>query len=410
MAGIYKLIFDLALYYTLAGFYIGVFFSAAPSVPGILLLVLIVVLDAILRRQKVTAPAPRIAILCLPLLTLLAHPGIWPLIHLVPAWVYLGYCIFTGRVETELGDFRSHFSFGLSILLLILPAFLLSKRAAGSFVAIVPYLAIMLAVGVCLLRMLREKTRSGVKQGVYMSVFILACAALTVGKAPQMVGLILKTIYQYVLAPLLLGGVLLVGFGFYGIFKALFWLAALLRKEEPEPVEMDLRSAAEMMGLEEAYDVAVKDHPIARIIGYCLLALAVAAVLFLIFRRLLGNRDKGEEKKPYEESREGVLPPAKRRRPGLTRPREPRLAVRYYYARFLRECRRRSVDLRPGMTSEELAEACSYAFPGVDTAVLQRLYVPARYSDYEPVTAADADRAADAWHALKRSKSALGKA
>ena len=52
MAGIYKLLFDLSLYYSLSGFYLVIFFEEAPFLPGFLALCAAAVLNRLLPKQN----------------------------------------------------------------------------------------------------------------------------------------------------------------------------------------------------------------------------------------------------------------------------------------------------------------------------------------------------------------------
>ncbi len=406
MAGIYKLIFDLSLYYSLTGFYLVVFFRTPPSALGMLLLCAAVGLEAFLRGRNVEL-TKRVPVLALPIFALVVWPGLWPAIHLMPAWLYVGWSLVTGRINVEYEEFRGHYGFGLRLLLIMLPAFLLCKWVGEAFIAAVPYLALMLSVGVCLLRMLREVTPSGTKQAIFIMAFVAGCAILTVGRAPQMVLAVIKFLYQNVVAVVLLGAVLLLGMGFYGLFKGFFWLISLFSKGEEKEVVMDLRSAAEMLGLEDEFVDKTGDILWLRILGYILVALIVAVVLFFIFRRLLGKGRREENEDPWSELRESVEPGAKRRRRSVLRPRDPRMAVRYYYAKFLVECRRRGMRSKPGNTSKELAEMSAAYFPGGDTGQLAAIYAPARYSERAAVTPQDAERAKEAYSSLKKTKSPM---
>jgi len=91
-------------------------------------------------------------------------------------------------------------------------------------------------------------------------------------------------------------------------------------------------------------------------------------------------------------------------RPRLIKPRDPRGAVRYYYAMFLRECKSRGMELPPGSTAQELAVQCARVFPGADPEDLALVYDPARYWSSQPVTAQQAEEAAQAWNRLRKTK------
>ena len=406
MTGLYKLIFDLSVYYSLIGFYANIAFGSAPSMLGFALLC-VTVGGYIFLQSKGADEHRRMPVLALPFFALVFWPGLWPAIHLLPAWLYTGWSLVTGKTETNYTEFRSHFSFGFGIQAFILPAFIFSKSAPAAFVDAVPYLTMLLAVGVCLLRMLREETQSGSKQALFIMSFVVGCALLTIGRAPHMVMAVIKFLYQNVIAVALLCTILTLGVLLYTFFKFFFWLVSLLGGKNENPPEMNLMSVAQMMGLEEEFVDTSGDIAWLRILGYVLITAVVVLLLFLLFRKLLGHGSREKKRDPWTDQKESVEPGARRRRRSLTRPRDPRLAVRYYYGRFMDECRKRGMTVKPSLTNEELARASAMYFPGGDPGKLAEVYAPARYCERGTVTPADVDRAQAAWSSLKKTKAPL---
>lgn len=406
MTGVYKLIFDLSVYYSLIGFYANLAFGSAPSMLGFALLCVVVGAYTFL-AGKGADERVRMAVLALPFIALIFWPGIWPAIHLLPAWFYTGWSLVTGKTETIYEEFRSHFSFGFGIQAFILPAFLFAKAAPSAFVDAVPYLTLLLSSGVCLLRMLREETKSGTKQALFIMSFVAGCAILTIGRAPHMVMAVIKFLYQNVIAVAILCTVLTIGVVFFALFRFIFWLIGLLGGKNENPPEMNLMSAAEMMGLEEEFVDTSGDIAWLRILGYVLITAVIILLLFLLFRKLLGHGSREKKRDPWTDQRESVEPGARRRRRSLTRPRDPRLAVRYYYGRFMDECRKRGMTVKPSLTNEELTHASRMYFPGGDPGKLAEVYAPARYCERGTVTPADVDRAQAAWSRLKKTKAPL---
>ena len=406
MVEIYKLIFDLALYYTLSGYYLIIGAHESPSTPGFIALCAAVALDAAARSRGVYQRAPRalrVLPLLLPLIAFLFRPALWQVLQVLPPWFYIGWCLLTDRVSLHYDVFRSHYAFALRALILLIFGPFITPQFGGVLLQTVPYLVLMLACGVCLLRMLREARSDGLRQGVYIAVFVIACAGLTVGRAPQMLVKALGYLWQYALAPAIFVAAILFAALFYVGYLVLRWLVARARGQD-EPLDIDARSAAQMMGLEEQYDTYVSDLRWLRTI---LIVLTVCLLLFFLvrfFRKLLGEKAAGPERGgPWRETRIVTPAVAAKHVGSFLRPRDPRLAVRYYYARFLAECRRRGCAVSAGMTVTELTAHCASRFPDADPKVLSALYIPARYSAVRAVTAADARRAEEAWRALKRS-------
>lgn len=406
MAECYKLLFDLSLFYTVFGYFLSLAAKTPPSVTCFLALAASILFDAFLRSRGLYQSGPRalrLLPMLLPFLALLARPSQPQLLHALPVWLYLCFSFCTDRVQTSYSEFRSHFSFGMWLLLLMVLGPIFPGRFSVSLAGAVPYLICMLACGVCLLRMLREERPDGLRQGVYMVLFILLCVLLTIGKAPQLMIRIVGYGYRYLIAPLIFAVSIGIAALFYIFYLVASWLISRTQGST-EPLKIDLQSGAEMMGLGEEYQEYTADL---RWLKILLIAFAIAVfllLLFLLFRRLLGDQPGKRAASPWREQEdETVSPLSAQRKPSFLRPRDPRMAVRWYYWRFLSECRHRGVPFTAGMTASELALLCSDAFPGADPAALTELYLPARYDLVGEISAEDARRASDLWHGLKRS-------
>lgn len=409
MTEYYKLLFDLSLYFTVSGYYLMLTTGRTPSAAVFLALIAASGLDSFLRARRLYRPGRlwlRLIPLLLPLLALFFRLSPGQALQGLPAWAYLCWAALSDRVDVDYNAFRSHFSFGLRLLLLMVFGPLFPDRFGSALLHSIPFLVIMLVSGVCLLRMLREQRPDGLRQGVYMAAFVLLCAGLTLGKAPQLLAKGFGCLYRWVIAPLIFVLAVVFAILFYGFYLAAKWIVSWAQGSQ-EPLKIDLQSAAEMLGLEEEFSTYTADLRWLGVLLGVIGAILLLLIVWLIFRRLLGGRAKPAADGPWRErSISGVSGDAHRRKPGILRPREPRLAVRYYFARFLAECRRRGVSIPDGMTVTELSSHCAAAFPGADPEALAALYLPSRYSAAEDVSPADAARAAESWHALKHAKPA----
>ena len=404
----YKLVFDLSLYFTVFGYYLILLARIPPSAAGFLLLAAAAALDAFLRsRQGVDRSRLllRAVPLMLPLAVFLTRPTLWQALHLLPVWIYFAWSMLTDRVVTDYRMFRGHFSFALRLLLLLVFGPLFPGQFSEAILRSIPYLVVLLAVGVSLLRMLREERPSGARQGILMAGFVLACALLTVGRAPQLLLKLIGIVYQNVIAPAIYAVVIVVAALFYWVYLIAEWLVSRAKGAE-EPLNIELQDTAEMLGLGNQYEAITTDLRWLRALLIILGCALLIFLLFLLFRRMLGNRSRPVKagawaERSGPETADAALHAGSRR---LIRPRDPRLAVRYDYGRFLAECRARAVPLRAGMTPEELTRACARAFPGADPASLTALYLPARYSASISITREQAIASAEALRALKRSE------
>ena len=403
MTEFYKLVFDLSLYYTLSGYYLLLTAHAQPSAVGFLALCCAAALDAVLRARAQRYCTLRFFPLLLPLSMLLFSPALAQILQLLPAWCYLAWSVLSSRVSLRYDEFRAHFGFGLKLLALLIFGPLLSPQFSGALLRSIPYLVLMLACGVCMLRMLREERREGVRQGLYLGAFVLLCAGLTLGKAPKYLVKALGLVYRHVLAPLIF--VLAIAFAafFYVFYLVMKWMVERAQGSR-EPLQIELQDAAEMLGLEEQYAAYTVNLDWLRTLLIILGIAALLYFLFRIFRRLLGRRAASAPASPYVERRTVLYAPRRAPAAQRFRPRNPREAVRWYYAKFLAECRARGLQVLPGMTAAELAERSALLFPGADPRQLTEIYTPVRYQLSRFVASSDVQRAAEAWSALKRSK------
>jgi hypothetical protein len=251
--------------------------------------------------------------------------------------------------------------------------------------------------------MLRERRPDGARQGILMAVFILICVLLTIGKTPQLLLKGFGYVYRSVIAPLIFVVGVVIVVAFYGFYLVTAWLLSRARGNE-EPLEIDMRSTAEMLGLENQYEAYALDlswiWKLLAVLGAALLIF----IIYLLFRRLLGDRPSTRSASPWKERENGMdSASAARKRHGVFRPHDPRLALRWYYGHFVAECLRRDVPVTKGMTACELANRCGNVFPGADPTALTALYLPARYDPNGQVTSDDVRRASDLWHTLKHS-------
>ncbi len=412
MTEYYKLLFDLSLFYTISGYYLMLTTEQAPSVFLFLALVAASGLDSLFRARRLYHPGKyglRLLPLFLPLLALFSRPSLGQILQSLPAWLYLGWTTLSGRIDLDYSEARSHFSFGLRLLLLMIFGPLFHGRLGVTIIRTIPYLVIMLASGVCLLRMLREQRPDGLRQGLYLAAFVLICVLLTVGKAPQLLVKGFGYVYRGVIAPLIFALAIVFGVLMYGFYILLAWIVKRAQGQEEE-LQIDLESAADMLGLQEEYTTYTTNLRWLVVLLAVLGVLLLLFILFLIFRRLLGERQRSDENGPWRESsitQTSDLPV--KRSSGILRPRDPRLAVRYYYARFVAECRKRGISVPRGMTVTELAVHCAAAFPDADPKTLAALYLPSRYSTRTDISQEDAALAAESWRLLKRSKTAAKK-
>ncbi len=433
MRRIYKRIFDITYFLSLTGFYIGIIRKAPPYAPGAALLFLAVILDEALTwtagrrkptdqaaetaaggqkaatagRQKTPAPAggqktPGVTglslIAVLPaaaVLFLILRPAMFRDIsqywQLVPAALYIIYVIVRKRSEVTYEIFLSQFRFALRTFLIFLPGLMFAKSAPEALAGIMPYLVTFLGTAVCLLRFLREdhsgtKTRTALRQGIVLAVFILLCFLMTEGNALYYMGVVLRFLYNYLIRYLILAGAYVILYVVYFVSIAVYYIAkwlGLLSVEMPErPYETGPQLPSEIMEYGTPGEAAA--NPVLQAIAIAIGVLAVGTAVFLILRHLLGERAREAVPEPAEtEVSERVEGGRKRHLPQIFRPSDPKMAVRFYFAKLMRESRKRGIPPAKADTSREIADRASDIFESEDTKKLQALYITARYSREE---------------------------
>ena len=403
MIEFYKLLFDLTLYYELSGFYFKVIFHVRPSVGGFLLLLTSVLLDIFLRSRDAKRGLLKYLPLVLPVAIFYYRPSLWQFVQFIPAWAFLVISIWTDRIAVSYEGFKDHYSFAGKLQFVFIPSLVFWERVPGGFQVAIPYLVLMLVMGICLMRMLREKGSKGAKQAIFMTGFIILSALLTIGHAPQLLLQGIGIVYHNVIAPVLVGAAEVVTAIGYVFYLAARWLISLHKGTRPTPGGSETPPA--WYDASRPYEITEVNSEWLKYVLIGIAALLAILFVILVIRKMLGEKEELEEERTEDDKIEHAsLPTAKPRSILGLRPRNPRLAVRYYFSKFLSECAKRGEELPAGLTATELATYCADRFPGVDPQVLATLYSPARYSNLETVSSEDVENAAEAWRALKRTK------
>ena len=115
----------------------------------------------------------------------------------------------------------------------------------------------------------------------------------------------------------------------------------------------------------------------------------LAGVAYKALKAILRRKQK-HTKNGLTEERSHVVSASKKsaethtgHKYGFFTPRDPRMAVRYHYRRFLKLCAEKGVSPELGDTSEEVNAKNQKNFPGASMARLRTLYIKARYSQHD---------------------------
>ena len=422
MTGVCKLLFDLCFYYTLSGYYLNIITGEHPSSWGVPALILCAAADAAIRSRKrsarnsgenATVGVDPITVICcalpgLPAAIACTTPALifttWQMIQFVPAWAFFGFTIWSGRVHTSRGDFQEHFRFTGKLFALSAFGLFAFQKLGSAITGAVPYLIVYLLAGVCLMRILRDDGKLSAGRNIAVSLLLLAGSiVLAAAQAPKLILGAAGFIYQNIVVRIVIGLAIVAGALLYVIIKAVSWIFSFL-KTGSHDVEIDAGgSAQEIFG--DGVETLLNEPPAwLEIAATVLLVIAVALVIFLIMRKLLGNKREGSIKKPYTEQQESVRKHGQTKNGGLFRPNEPRRAVRWYYRKYLREGISRGAEPVASDTSLSIRRKYSSFFPGDEAGELRELYIAARYRQNKEIRKEDADAAAEIWRRLNEKR------
>ena len=403
MIELFKLTFDLSYFFTLVGFYYACFTGRLPMT-GFLLLTGMIAADIVLRRfERLPKPVRSIAFL-IPLAVVFTDTPVPDVVFLLFPYVYLAVSMWTDRVETDRMSFAHESRLFMKILPVIALGFFVPDSAVPALSAAVPYIIIMLYSMIWLLRFLRtpeSKKKTQILAALSFAAFTLLC---TVGRLPELLVKGFELLYEYVIGPGL--ALFATGFGYivYGIgwiIKKLFVPSGMGQEVEMQEAE----SAADGAGIIEETVTGSMLGEILAVIGKVLLVIVVIAAVCYLLYKLLGKRRAKREEGGYTEE-QGVTESEAPRRRGLPRfrPFNPREAIRYDYARFLKEAGKRGVEIGKGTTTQETVTLAAHDFPEEALAELRELYVLARYAPNEEISREEASRSAAAYRRLKSSR------
>ncbi len=113
------------------------------------------------------------------------------------------------------------------------------------------------------------------------------------------------------------------------------------------------------------------------------LILALMAIIGYVLWRMTRRRYSDDRQAEMEDTREEWREPKGPRREIFT-PRDPRRAVRHYYARFLRDAHKRGIHITPESTTREILQRCLSCYEQEGLTLLRQVYLSARY-DPSPV-------------------------
>lgn len=372
-----RMLADLGAYFAFGGTICSIS-GGGEKLMGALLLECAVYAFACLPKKRIFR-----LLLTLPILGAFFLPGLLlsDRIMLAPPTLYLFYLAFAGDNALS---WNRHISLFKGFLSAYVPfAIITALLGAGEELLIcsLPYALMMLASSVLLMRALRHdesiyrETRFLLINGI--GVLLLAACALFMSTEAFRQGLetVFGTLYRYVVAPVLMLVMLLMG----GIVAGIAWLLSRVKKEEleefGEPLDVMFNSAEEILGLEEAQQASAVDPVWWLIIA----ALAVLVIVFFFFRWLT-RRHESDVKLPGREERFQL-------EDSVVREKEPPRGspvqkVRALYRRFLKLCEKQGTEFLPSTTTKDVEYDAQRFYPNQHTTTeMREIYLAARYAE-----------------------------
>jgi len=369
---------DLGVYYSFAGI-----FSAQAG--GELALAALLVqsacfaLSSALRRSRVA----RLVALVPGLILLLLPVSLADCVVSVPPVLYLAFLAWTDNYQLS-------WNRQVDLLNIFLRAFL----AGGWTLALfglwkpvfstgIPVALVTVAVSVLLTRSLRHEPGVYLQPGYqfinFFSVLLLAFAALILGSEQVVRGtaFVLGSIYNTVIAPLLLGAAMVIGYLLVWLVPLIKWLISSRFNSSGEEKTMENTFEEFQEELKKMEELLPVDPPEAFSRSVVALGIILAAVvLFLLFRWMAQRgHEEGECQADLVRRDIPVQPAAGRTSGGGYAGR-----IRKQYRSFLRLCRRKGLEFSASDTSTDIGEKSLDWFPDeVAMADLRDLYQRARY-------------------------------
>lgn len=398
MTSVFRMLFDISVYYAVTGIYLQAISGKVPFVPGFVLLCISVVAFGVF-LLKDWAGKYKVLLFLLPLLCLIFQPAISQVIQLLPAWLYAGVVLTKDLGDIDLKALKSRLVKAILLLFgCLLPLVLVAQPAFRFLGNMLPYVIVMIAGAVLCFRSFHDRS-GGLEHLVVVSSFTAVCTALCYLRLPQS----LLTFFR--------DRVLLKILDALGNLFSFIRLNQLEEQKKGTGYRTELKGAAEedpFAGRMGQFHMSETTISWLKTIFYVLLGIAIVVIAALLVVRLVKSLRQLEKPERQRAWKDQVVHIRKtddsagskhRRRFG-----DHRMAVRYYYWRYMRECAKRGINIEKGWTAEDLASVSCDKFVREDVVAMQMLYNPVRYDAQTDVTANQAKQAAKLWQKLKRNK------
>ena len=394
-----KSVSNICFYMTFANF-VGVLAGGSNLFVTLPVFVLVAFLGAFLtERGRIKYITLALLVLCFFIVPM--HPA--NVLMLIPACIYMALALLRPNQGTSHHAYLVVFkTFAKLFIPYLLIALLFGQQAAVENGSVL-FAMTFLASAVVLLRILRHDDEVINERRFRLLNIIYISGAVVIGPILSINDfIVLRTLgrlYTDIIVPAF---VFLVS-GIFNLVNALLQNLYLWNPPEEEAGEV-----LDMFGVFDAWEEAGAGIW-ARVVGYIvyviIILVALAALLgivLLIIRKVRAMLARTEQTLPgYSESRTAIgavsAPSAQKRRG-----RQPN-QVREIYRKFLNLCERRDMDIKPFMTSHDIADAATEHFSQPQLKALRDIYIKVRYADAD-YTKEDIKQAKDIYSALNKER------
>ena len=376
-----EIICDITFYMVFANISSQVFFEVSINSLLPLLIMAISASCAYLLRQARTWRR-YLALLLLPLCFLGQHSIVAAIVLLLPC-VYIALTIWQENFNYEISRLRK--KIGLCSILIFLP--LVAALFNNGYEALYSlqyfhYLFIYIGCAICVLRIARSdaKTATDMKFILISIAPVIVClAALAIAGSPRVLAVLWQAvsfIWLNIIAPVIM---------FTG--RLLSLLLPTIDYRGDRTVTNDYSEKRHEEGIESELVGAPLPDYILTIIQWILIILVIVFAIFVLRKVISSLKKRSLLSSPgFSEIRSSAMPMAEEMpanmKQSLFTPRNPRLAVRHHYRRFLKLCAERGHPPHKGDTTIDINSKNEKYFPAVSMAKLRELYIKARYSEH----------------------------
>lgn len=267
----------------------------------------------------------------------------------------------------------------------------------GSFIGlhwVVPFILTFLFSSSFLMRLLRQNQstlqdkRYLLHTAFQLGATLAAAALLTTETVLQQLQRLWAWFYSLLLEPIsfyFAVALTYIGTAVDGLFQSVF--TGIKHKEWHYQGGVHHRWHDEVF-YQEIQESMSQESPAVIFLQICCLIIGICVVLAIIRWRRKG--EKLHRQTAVKETRRTLEVQKKEEKPpmDLLPPKEPRLAVRYYYRRFLYLCKKLEYQFPVSFTSQKIEESVRRQFGADSPHAIRQTYIRARYSN-EEVSEAD---------------------